>query len=204
MKSFARARLIYVLMNALCILVLLVAMVRTTHAAEEAPIFSCGAGRYELIIFTDYFCQPCQKMEGGLNKTIEEMINRGRVRVTLVDLPLFKLTPLYAKYFLYALNASATCKDALKARQFLFERAFRIGAITAEHLERDFKSEGIAIKPYDTGPSLAKYSEIIRKYRVHSTPTFVFVYSPTDVRKYSGSEPIKKGMAELEKALETL
>jgi len=202
LKPFTHARLFYTLMNTLCILVFLSVAIRAAHAAEDAPIFSYGVGPYELIIFTDYFCQPCQKMEGGLHKTIEEMIGRGGVKVTFVDLPLYKLTPLYATYFLYALNASSTYKDALKTRQILFERASRLGAITAEHLERDFKSEGIAIKPYDTRASLAKYSEMIKKYKVHSTPTFVFVYSSTDIRKYSGREPIRKGMEDLVKALE--
>lgn len=59
----------------------------------------------------------------------------------------------------------------------------------------------LAIKPYDTKASLARYMWLIGKYGVCSTPTFVFVYSPTDIRKYSGSEPVKKGMAELMQSL---
>lgn len=189
------------MLKALYILAILVTAVRSGSAAEDAPIFSYGEGPYELIIFTDYFCQPCQKIEGGLPQTLEDLIERGGVKITIVDLPLYKLTPLYARYFLYALNASSGYKDALRARQLLFKKASSLGAITAEHLERDFKSEGIAIKPCDTKASLARYSELIRKYAVRSTPTFVFVHSPTDIRKYSGSEPVKKGMAELKQSL---
>jgi len=177
------------------------ALLRPVSAVAEEMIFSYGKGPYELIIFTDYFCQPCQRVEGALPQTLEDLIERGGVKITIVDLPLYKLTPLYARYFLYALNASANYKDALRARQVLFKKASSLGAITAEHLERDLKSEGIAIKPYNIKASLARYTELIGKYGVRSTPTFVFVYSPTDIRKYSGSEPVKKGIAELKKAL---
>jgi len=198
---FAYARFINVFLNMLCILIILAAAIRPAQSDEGAPVFSYGAGHYELIIFTDYFCPPCQKMEKELDKTISEMIGRGGVKVTFVDLPIYKLTPLYAKYFLYAANAAPTYREALRARQLLFEKAYRIGAITDEHLENALQEANIPIKPYDTRPSLSKYNDIIKKYEVRSTPTFVFIYSPTDIRKYSGSEPIRKGMAEFLKEL---
>ena len=202
MKLFVHARLFYVLMNTVCILVVLALVVLPAQGDENSPIFSHGAGPYALIIFSDYFCSPCQKLEKEMSKIISAVIERGDVRVTFVNLPLYKLTPLYGTYFLYALNASSTYKDALNARQFLFERASRLGAITEKHLERDFKAEGIVIKHYDIKPALAEYGKLIQKYNVRSTPTFVFVYLPKDIRKYSGSEPIKKGMVELVKAME--
>jgi thiol:disulfide interchange protein DsbA len=190
-------------MAVLCALIVLVSVVRPATGDENAPVFSYGSGPYELIIFSDYFCTPCQKMEKELDKTISGMIGRGGVKITFVDYPIFKLTPLYARYFLYAVNASASYKDALRARQFLFKKASSMGAITAEHLERDLKSEGIAIKPYDTKVSFDRYDALIKKYSVRSTPTFIFVYSATDIRRYSGSEPVRKGMAELLRLLET-
>lgn len=175
---------------------------RASYGAEHAPVFSCGKGSYELIIFSDYFCPPCQKIHKEFSETIAGLIDGGGVKVTFVDLPIYKLTPLYAKYFLYALNASPGYKEALRARNFLYDKAYRMGAITAEHLERDLNAEGIPFTPYDVRPSLDKYDTLIKKYRAYSTPTFVFIYSPKDIRTYSGSEPIKKGMEELLKALE--
>jgi hypothetical protein len=41
----------------------------------------------------------------------------------------------------------------------------------------------------------------IRKHQVRGTPTIVFVYSSTDIRKYSGGKDIKKGVSELRTAL---
>ncbi len=172
-----------------------------SYGDDNAPVFSCGQGPYELIIFSDYFCPSCQKIHKEFAGKIPELIDKG-VRVSFVDIPVYKLTPLYAKYFLFALNASPDCREALMARNFLCDKADRLGAITAEQLERDMKTEGIPFTPYDIRPSLDRYDVLIGKYEVHSTPTFVFIYSPKDIRIYTGSEKIRKGMAELLNALE--
>jgi thioredoxin-related protein len=68
-------------------------------------------------------------------------------------------------------------------------------------LENALKARNIPIKPYDVKPTLTQYNDIVRKYQVRGTPTFVFVYSSTDIRKYTGSQEIKKGLSELRKAL---
>lgn len=121
--------------------------------------------------------------------------------MSFVDLPIYKLTPLYARYFLYAVNASQSYKDTLVARKVLFDTASRIGAITEPQLENALKSRNIPIEPYDVKPTLTQYNEIVRKYHVQATPTVVFVYSSTDTWKYSGDKDIKKGLSELRKAL---
>jgi protein-disulfide isomerase len=196
------SKFIYVLVNMLCIFILCAALTRPTQATENAPVFSYGSGPYELIVFSDYFCAPCQKMEKELDKIISGMIERGGVRVTFVDLPIYKLTPLYGTYFLYVLNAAPTYAEALRARRLLFEKASRIGAITDKHLETALQAANIPVKPYDIKQSLVRYKDMIRKYKIRSTPTFVFIYSSTDIRKYSKSEAIRKGMAELAKSIE--
>lgn len=202
MNIFARIRFVYILLSALCSLAVLAATNRPAHSDANAPVFISGSGPYELIIFSDYFCTPCQKVEKEWEKTIAGLLGRGNVKVTFVDLPIYKLTPLYGKYFLYALNAASDYKEALRARHLLFEKASRIGAITEQHLENALWEANIPIKQYDTNKSLKRYKEIITKYKAHATPTFVFIYSPADIRKYSGSEPIRKGMAEFLNTLE--
>lgn len=194
-------KFIRVLMNILCVFILF-ALIRPGQAAEKTPIFSYGSGSYELIIFSDYFCAPCQKMEKELDKTISGMIERGVVKITLVDLPMHKLTPLYATYFLYVLNAAPSYREALRARRLLFDKASRIGAITDEHLAAALQAAGISFQPYDIKRSVAKYKEMIEKYKVRSTPTFVFIYSSTDISKHSNSDAIVKEMEKLAKAIE--
>ena len=198
---FVRTRFHYVLLSTLCILASLASTSSPAQSDENAPIFSYGSGPYELIIFTDYFCAPCQKMEKEMDKTIATMIDQGKVKVTFVDLPIYKLTPLYGTYFLYALNAAPNHNEALRARRLLFDKASRLGAIKEEHLDNALRAANIAIKPYDIKKSLDRYNDLIKTYKARSTPTFVFIYSPKDVRKYSGSEPIRKGMAEFLKAV---
>lgn len=200
--SFNENRLTCLFLNIVCVAIFLAGGMKTSHGAEHAPVFSHGEGSYELIIFSDYFCPPCQKIHKEFSETIPGLIDSGGVKVTFVDLPIYQLTPLYAKYFLYALHASPGYKEALRARNFLFDKAYRIGAVTAEHLERDLKAEGIPFTPYDVRPSLDQYDAMIKKYRAYATPTFVFIYSPKDIRTYSGSEPIRKGMEELMRMLE--
>jgi len=176
-------------------------LMTTAYGAEKNLVPSYGSGQYQLFIFADYFCQPCQNMEKEIDGAILEIIARGGVKVSFVDLPIYKLTPLYARYFLYAANASKSYKDVLLARKVLFDTASRIGAITEPQLDNALKSRNIPIKPYDVKPTLTQYNDIVRQYRVRGTPTFVFVYSPTDVRKYSSSEEIRKGLSDLRKAL---
>ena len=96
------------------------------------------------------------------------MIEQGKAKVTFVDLPIYKLTPLYGTYFLYALNAKPDYKEALRARRLLFEKASRLGAIQDRHLENALRAANIAIKPYDIKQSLDKYKSMIRKYKVRS------------------------------------
>jgi len=176
-------------------------LITTAYAAEKNLVPSYGSGQYQLFIFSDYFCQPCQNLEKEIDGTVLEIIARGGVKVSLVDLPIYKLTPLYARYFLYAANASKSYEDVLLARKVLFDTASRIGAITEPQLDNALKSRNIPIKPYDVEPTLKQYNDIVRQYKVRETPTFVFVYSPADVRKYSGSQKIKEGLVELRKVL---
>jgi protein-disulfide isomerase len=175
--------------------------ITTSYGAERNLVPSYGSGQYQLFIFSDYFCQPCQNFEKEIDGAVLEMIARGGVKVSFVDLPIYKLTPLYARYFLYATNASKSYEEALLARQVLFDTASSIGAITEPQLDNALKSRNILIKPYDVEPTLKQYNDIVKQYQVRGTPTFVFVYSPTDFRKYSGSQKIKEGLVELRKVL---
>ena len=185
----------------LCITFTFTGSITTVYGAEKNLVPSYGSGQYQLFIFSDYFCQPCQNLEKGLDGAVLEIIARGGVKVSFVDLPIYKLTPLYARYFLYATNASKSYEEALLARKVLFDTASRIGAITEPQLDNALKSRNIPINPYDVEPTLKQYNDIVKQYQVRGTPTFVFVYSPTDVRKYSGSQKIKEGLVDLRMAL---
>ena len=185
----------------LCITLTFTGSMTTAHCAESTLVPSYGSGPYQMLIFSDYFCQPCQRLEHWLDNEVHELLAKGGITVSFVDLPIYKLTPLYARYFLYAANASQSYKDVLLARRVLFETASCIGAITEPQLENALKARNIPLKPYDVKPVFKQYNDIVRKYQVRGTPNIVFVYSSTDIRKYSGDKDIKKGVSELRTAL---
>jgi len=193
--------LVGALLGCLCIMCVFAGSMTTAHGAESTLVPSYGSGPYQMLIFSDYFCQPCQRLEHWLDKQVQELLANGGVKVSFVDLPIYKLTPLYARYFLYAINASQSYKDVLIARRVLFDTASRIGAITEPQLENALKARNVPLKPYDVKPVFKQYNDIARKYQVRGTPNIVLVYSSTDIRKYSGDKEILKGLTELRTAL---
>ena len=68
---------------------------------------------------------------------LNEFLSKGGVKVTFVDMPLHELTPLYAKYFLYVVNAGGGYKEILHARKVLFELAIANAAATDNALGRN-------------------------------------------------------------------
>ena len=171
---------------------------------ENNLVPAYGSGRYHLFIFSDYFCGPCQNLEKEVAGKVEKLIAERGVQVSFVDMPIYKLTPLYARYFLYAAKAAKSYREVLQARKVLFDKASRLGAITEPQLVNALQAEHIPLAPFDVQPVMAQYNGLIKKYRVRGTPTFVFVYSPQDVRKYVGGKEIGRGLVEIDQALKRL
>ncbi len=172
------------------------------YGEDKSPVPSYGSGQYELIVFTDYFCQPCQLLEAELDPALNEFLSRGGVRVTFVDLPIHKETHLYAKYFLYAARAGRSYKNALRARVVLFSLAKNRAALTENELEKALKAQGIPLKPYNLKPVYPVLNKIISTYKVKSTPTCVVKYSDSDIRMYTGTFEIRNGLAMLRATLD--
>ena len=171
------------------------------YGAEKATLPSYGSGKYEMIIFTDYFCPPCQNLESEIDPALHEFLARGGVRVTFVDLPIHKETVLYAKYFLYATKAGKSYKKVLNARRVLFSLAKNRAALNEDDLKKALKAQGVSLTPYDLTPVYPALNTYINTHKVKSTPTCVVMYSNTDIRKYSGTAEIQSGLAMLRSTL---
>jgi thiol-disulfide isomerase/thioredoxin len=167
-------------------------------AMEKSLVPSYGEGKYELIVFTDYFCPPCQMLEVDAETSLKGLLAAGGVKVTFIDVPIHKYTPLYVKYFLYTANAGANYKDILNVRKILFTLAKANTITTEEGLANALHKERIVFKPYDLKKVYAALDETIRKYNIRSTPTCVVRYSDSDVRKYVGGDEIKQGLSLLQ------
>lgn len=171
------------------------------YGAEKSIVPSYGSGRYELIIFTDYFCPPCQSMESELDPAVQEFLSGGGVKVTFVDLPLHKETRLYAQYYLYAAKAAKGYENVLHARQVLFSLARNYAAQTEDDLKKALKAEGVSIAVYDLSPVYPALNKIINTYQAKSTPTCIIKYASDDIRKYVGTFEIRNGLGMLRATL---
>lgn len=171
------------------------------YGAEKSSVPSYGSGEYELIIFTDYFCPPCQNLESELDPALKEFLSRGGVKVIFVDLPIHQETKLYAKYFLYSAKATRSYKKILHARRILFSLAKTRSAMNEDDLEKAFQEKKIPFTPYDVKPVYPLLNKIITTHKVKSTPTCVIKYSDTDIRKYTGLFEIQNGLAMLRASL---
>jgi thiol-disulfide isomerase/thioredoxin len=163
------------------------------YAADNTTIPSYGNGSWELIIFTDYFCPPCQVVEKDLEPELERLLSRGDVKITFVDYPGHgKDSTLYAKYFLYAVAANKGYQNITKTRNILFSLA-KQKKINQETALADFlKSQGIALTIIDPILPYKEWMALIKRYEIEHTPTCLLRFSSTYTRKYIGSESIRK------------
>lgn len=153
------------------------------------PVY--GAGAVQVRIYTDYFCPPCRGMEPAVEPVLRDLIKRGMVRLTLVDTPFNKYTPLYARYFLYTLKAKNDFEHALKVRNILFDEAANGHFTTKEQLEKIFKGKGIPYQAFEPKPIFAHYNTLIKEDSVDATPSCVIIRSGKKEKFVGGPDIIK-------------
>jgi len=192
--------LLYVILGYLFVVLTFSGSVTPAYGAERPSAPSYGEGPFELTIFTDYFCPPCQLVESDMESYLNEFLSKGGVKVTFVDMPLHALTPLYAKYFLYVVNTGGGYREILHARKVLFELAVANAAATDQALAQKLIERGVAFKPFDPKPVYAIWNRTIKEFKANATPTCFVKYSAIDIRKYVGPEEIRKGLADLRSA----
>ena len=189
--------LLFILIGYIFVILTFSGSTTPAYGAQRSPVPSYGSGPYELIVFTDYFCPPCQVLESEMDPTLNDLLSKGGVIVTFVDLPIHRETSLYAKYFLYAVKAGRNYKDALRARRVLFSLAKKHVVLTEDELKRALKTQGIAFTPYDLKQVYPMLNKIIDMHKAKSTPTCIVKYSETDIRRYTGTFEIQNGLAML-------
>ncbi|MDD5532621.1 MAG: thioredoxin domain-containing protein [Syntrophales bacterium] len=169
---------------------------KVSHCADISltPVF--GTGPYEVLIFTDYFCPPCQEVEPGIEPLLEKL-QAGGAKVTFIDVPFHKTTPLYAKYYLYAANNRGTYQDTFRTRKALFHLAGEKIALSEDSLASALREKNISFRPYDVKPVFSEWNNIIKAYKIDSTPTLVIKYRNGNSRKYTGFREIMSGLSEI-------
>jgi thiol-disulfide isomerase/thioredoxin len=170
--------------------------------ADKGSIPSYGNGHHEVLIFSDYFCPPCQALEPKLEPVLDELYKKGSVRITFVDTPMHKETPLFAKFYLYAAKATPDYRAAMRARQVLFALAGKENVFWMdERIEEAFRKEKIAFTPFDFRPVQPALNGLIKQHRVDATPTCVILSPGAKAQKYTGAGDILKGLTSLQTTL---
>ena len=139
-----------------------------------------------MIVFTDYFCPPCQGLEPNLEPMLEKIHAKGRAEIIFVDMPIYKETPLYARYYLYAANAKGGFKDVMDARRALFSIARGKTVKDEESLAKALKEKGIPFKPYDPKPVFNAWNDMIRQHKVQGTPSCVINDCRAGISNHTG------------------
>jgi protein-disulfide isomerase len=134
-----------------------------------------GTGPIQVRIYTDYFCPPCRAMEPSVEPLLKNLLKKKAIRLTLVDTPFNPRSPVYARYFIYALAKKNNVEHALKVRNILFDAAAKKEFTTKEQIEELFKHKGIAYAAFDAKPAFARYNDLIKEDHIQSTPTCVII-----------------------------
>jgi protein-disulfide isomerase len=104
---------------ALCVVGGWVPPVTVSQTAEE-KIYPYGTGPVEVLVFTDYYCHPCQGVEPYLEGALTRLLDLG-AKISFVDKPIHRATPIYSIYFLYAAKKAANFDEVLRIRRLLFD-----------------------------------------------------------------------------------
>ncbi|MFZ2400095.1 MAG: hypothetical protein WAW31_15660, partial [Smithella sp.] len=116
--------LLFSLLGYLTILVTFSGSVTSVYGQESVrTIPSLGKGNYDVTLFTDYFCYPCRRIDTKAEPLLKELLANGNVKITFVDVPISRVTPIYAKYYLYSTNANSDASNLLHVRKKFFDAA---------------------------------------------------------------------------------
>lgn len=163
--------------SALFINIALLFLFQGTSAAREPdpPFPTFGTGTVEVRLYTDYFCPPCRALEPEVEPVLKSLLKKKTIRLTLVDVPYTPISPLYARYFLYALAKNRDVEHAIHVRNVLFASAAGRNANEKDQLETLLKSKGIAYESLDIKTAFSRYNALIREDRIDATPTCVIL-----------------------------
>ena len=158
---------------------------------------SLGKGSYEVVMFTDYFCPPCRRIDTKAEPLLKKLVANGKIKLTFIDVPFNKATPMYAKYYLYAANSDPRPENVLHVRNTLFDAAQTKNIQTEVDLVAYLKDQKIAWKTIDEKSIYPLLSAVIKENDIKNTPTCIIKYLAKDIKKFIGDEEIWKGLEAL-------
>lgn len=144
----------------------------TPAYAEENFVTSFGSGPINVRLYTDYFCVPCKAAEPEIEALLTALVYKNAICLTFIDTPVHKETPLYARYFLYALQNDRSFLHALAIRSALFEAAEQKIA-TSPAMESFITKKGLKFNPIDVTPIFKTLESYIKEDGIKATPSCI-------------------------------
>lgn len=151
----------------------------------QAEIPSLGKGHYEIVMFTDYFCPPCRRIDAKAEPLLKELLATGKVKLTFVDVPFSRATPIYAKHYLYALNVNADVTNVFHVRKILFDAAQDKRIQDEKALVAYLKNQKVEWKALNEKNVFPLLSFVIKHHDINATPTCVIRYPSGDIKNIS-------------------
>lgn len=158
------------------------------YAAGRVYVPAFGKGPVHVRLYTDYACEPCQKLETRAEPLLEALVRQNKIRLTFIDTPIHPETKLYVKYYLYVLRESQTLASAFRIRTLLVEAAQKKVRDPAE-LEAFLAARKVSVHPVDVTPTLEVFLGYLRTDRIQFTPTCV-VETRAGKKAYTGVDDI--------------
>ena len=181
-------------------MILVGSVIAGAGSAEEqnSPFPSYGSGPVEVRIYSDYFCPPCRAMEPAVDLILKDLLKKNVIRLTLVDTPFHPQTPLYARYFLYAIKENNDVEHAFRVRDILFEISTNKSITTQEWIEAIFKERGIPYAVFDTKSVFNRYTALLKEDKIHTTPTCVIIKKGRKKKAFVGGPDITNALKSLQ------
>jgi len=167
-----------------------------SYGEEAYPQFGSDKARVEIIVYSDYFCPHCKKIDEQVNTILGKL--KDRVRIRFVDVPLHPGSLEYAEVFLYAWFVSGNnLETAVTVRELLFDTAVK--KTDQDGVIALLKSKGVPVKSdRERARSIFRgfYNESMKTDKVNATPAIVIVQGG-ERKKYVGGKEILKALEAL-------
>lgn len=184
----------------LCLLSTVCGVAVSNHAAwGEEPTgteaFSFGKGPVEVMVFTDYFCEHCQRVEPYLEAALDEL-SKMDVKIIFVDKPDCALTLTFSKYFLFAVKEAETFDEILRIRRLLFDLAEENTISNEEELHQKIKESEIPMSFFDFRPVFLTWMQILETYNVITSPECIVLQPGMSPQILIGDQNVQEGLSQ--------
>lgn len=167
------------------LLLILAALLCAPYGAQaSAYTLTYGNGPAHIILFSDYFCPPCQVLEEGIDDALAELIKSGHFKVTYIPVPTTRLS-LGVTIHLLSNTIGRPYTQVLPMRKTLYAKA-KASKITAAEVNQWVTAAKNGKNMQEIAANVKTIQDTINYYEIKSTPTCVVIGPNGQAVKYEG------------------